>query len=155
MHALGAGLSEYKQALRPLRSIADVQAYILARAKTTPKGEWIVVPRTLPPRLKEMRMPTRADLDVVKDHPVAFDGSYVWAANSKALAISGITRDTPNPPGGEVVKDERGEPNGILRNGAQLLKGAQRAESSAMTKGASAPGHAATVCRGRFNRSRG
>jgi predicted amidohydrolase YtcJ len=129
VHALGAGLSEYRQPLSPLRSIADVQAYILARAKVTPKGEWIVVPRTLPPRLKEMRMPTRKDLDIVKDHPVAFDGSYVWAANSKALAISGISRNTPNPPGGEVVKDEKGEPNGILRNGAQLLKGAQRAEN--------------------------
>lgn len=129
VHALGAALSEYREALPPLRSIADVQAYILAKAKVTPQGEWIVVPRTFPPRLKEMRMPTRSDLDVVTDHPVAFDGSYVWAANSRALAISGISRDTPNPPGGEVVKDEKGEPNGILRNGAHLLKGAQRAEN--------------------------
>ena len=70
-----------------------------------------------------------SDLDVTTDHPVAFDGSYVWSANSKALEVSGITRDTPNPPGGEVVKDKNGEPNGILRNAAQLLKGAQRAET--------------------------
>jgi hypothetical protein len=75
-----------------------------------------------------MRMPTREDLDVAADHPVAFDGSYVWAANSRALAISGITKDTPNPPGGEIVKGADGEPNGILRNAAHLLKGAQRAE---------------------------
>jgi predicted amidohydrolase YtcJ len=104
VHALGAGLSEYKQALKPLRSIADVQAYILARAKVTPKGEWIVVPRTLPPRLKEMRMPTRADLDVVTDHPVAFDGSYVWSANSKALAISGISAIHRTLPGARWSK---------------------------------------------------
>ncbi len=39
-----------------------------------------------------------------------------------ALKVSGITRDTPNPPGGEVVKGEDGEPNGILRNAARLLK---------------------------------
>src|SRR4051794_1854800 len=128
VHALGSGLSEFKRKLPPLDSITAIQSYIRERAQVTPKGEWIVVPRTLPPRLKEMRMPTRADLDVVTDHPVAFDGSYVWAANSKALAISGISRDTPNPPGGEVVKDSKGEPNGILRNGAHLLKGAQRAE---------------------------
>ena len=87
------------------------------------------MPRTLPPRLREMRMPTRRDLDVTTDHPVAFDGSYVWSANSKALEVSGITRNTPNPPGGEVVKDKNGEPNGILRNAAQLLKGAQRSET--------------------------
>ena len=129
VHALGAGLSEYRTKLPPLGSIADIQNYVRERARVTPKGEWIVVPRTLPPRLKEMRMPTKADLDVAPDHPVAFDGSYVWSANTKALQVSGITRTTPNPPGGEVVKDEKGEPNGILRNASSLLKGVQRAET--------------------------
>jgi len=128
VHALGAGLSEYRAKLPPLDSIASIQRYIRERAKTTPKGEWIVVPRTLPPRLKEMRMPTRQDLDVSTTHPVAFDGSYVWAANSLALKISGITRDTPNPPGGEVVKGPDGEPNGILRNASHLLKGIHQAQ---------------------------
>ena len=36
--------------------------------------------------------------------------------------MSGITRDTPNPPGGEIVKDKNGEPNGILKNAQSLLK---------------------------------
>lgn len=128
VHALGAGLSEYRRRLPKFDSIAAIQAYVRERAKVTPKGEWIVVPRTLPPRLAEMRMPTREDLDIVADHPVAFDGSYVWAANSRALAMSGIAKDTPNPPGGEIVKGPNGEPNGILRNAAHLLKGAQQAE---------------------------
>ncbi|MBE7543624.1 MAG: amidohydrolase [Bryobacteraceae bacterium] len=123
VHALGGALSEYREKLPPLDSIAAIQKWIVGKAKSTPKGEWIVVPRTLPPRLREMRMPTRADLDVVKTHPVAFDGSYVWSANSMALAISGITKDTPNPPGGEVVKGPDGEPNGILRAASGLLKG--------------------------------
>ena len=126
VHAIEAGLSEYRTALPPLDSIAAIQDYIRAQARIVPKGSWIVVPRTLPPRLKEMRFPTRQDLDVVTDHPVAFDGSYVWGANSLALKISGITRDTPNPPGGEVVKGPGGEPNGILRNASQLLKGVTR-----------------------------
>ena len=129
VHALGAALSEYSKPLPPLNSIVEIQTYVREQAKTTPKGEWIIVPRTLPPRLKEMRMPTKADLDVVTTHPVAFDGSYVWSANSLALKISGITRDTPNPPGGEVVKGPDGEPNGILRNASGLLKGISRAES--------------------------
>jgi predicted amidohydrolase YtcJ len=128
VHTLGAGLSEFRHSLPKFDSISAIQAYIKERARTTPKGAWIVVPRTLPPRLQEMRMPTRQDLDVVTDHPVAFDGSYVWSANSKALEVSGITRDTPNPPGGEVVKDAKGEPNGILRNASSLLKGAGAAE---------------------------
>lgn len=128
VHAVGAALSEYRSALPPLQSIAGIQNYIREKAKTVPAGEWIVVPRTLPPRLSDMRMPTRRDLDVITTHPVAFDGSYVWSANSLALKRSGITRDTPNPAGGEVVKDEKGEPNGILRNASQLLRGVQRAE---------------------------
>jgi predicted amidohydrolase YtcJ len=129
VHTLGAGLSEYKRKLPVFDSITAIQNYIREQAKTTPKGEWIVVPRTLPPRLREMRMPTKQDLDVVTDHPVAFDGSYVWSANTLALKISGITKDTPNPAGGEVVKGPDGEPNGILRNASSLLKGAARSES--------------------------
>lgn len=130
VHAIGAGLSEMDKKLPPLDSITDIQNYVREKAKTTPAGEWIVVPRTLPPRLKEQRFPTRADLDVVTTHPVAFDGSYVWGANSMALRISGITRDTPNPAGGEIVKGPDGEPNGILRAANQLLKGVPREGSS-------------------------
>lgn len=127
VHALESGLSEWRGPLPPFDSIAAIQEYVRARAWVTPRGEWIVVPRTLPPRLKEMRMPTRADLDVTTEHPVAFDGSYVWSANTVALRVSGITRETPNPPGGEIVKGPDGEPNGILRNAAHLLKGVRRA----------------------------
>jgi predicted amidohydrolase YtcJ len=127
VHALEAGMSEFRGKLPPLDSIVAIQAYIREKAKTTPRGEWIVVPRTLPPRLKEMRFPTKADLDVDLEHPVAFDGSYVWSANTMGLKISGIGRDTPNPAGGEVVKGPDGEPNGILRNASQLLKGVTRA----------------------------
>jgi predicted amidohydrolase YtcJ len=130
VHALEGGMSEFRAPLPALDSIAAIQDYIRAAARSRPKGTWIVVPRTLPPRLREMRFPTKQDLDVAAEHPVAFDGSYVWSANSLALKISGITRDTPNPPGGEIVKGPDGEPNGILRNASQLLKGAARSEAA-------------------------
>lgn len=124
VHAIGAGLSEFKSKLPPLDSIADIQNYIRQQAKTTPAGEWIVVPRTLPPRLKEQRFPTKTDLDVVTTHPVAFDGSYVWSASTLGLKLSGITSASVAPPGGEVVKGADGQPNGILRGTAtKLLKG--------------------------------
>jgi predicted amidohydrolase YtcJ len=128
VHALESGLSEFRSPVPPLNSIAAIQDYIREKAKSTPRGRWIVVPRTLPPRLTEMRFPTKADLDVTTDHPVAFDGSYVWGANSMALRVSGITRDTPDPPGGEIVKGPDGEPNGILRNASRLLKDVTKAE---------------------------
>jgi len=128
VHPLGAGLSEFRTPLPTLNSYEAVRSYVLARARVTPKGQWIVVPRTFPTRLSEMRMPTRELLDVAKEHPVMFDASYVVVVNSMGLKVSGITRDTKNPPGGEIVKDSSGEPNGILRNAQDLLKGVDRAE---------------------------
>jgi predicted amidohydrolase YtcJ len=121
VHALEAGLSEFRKPLPPLDSYAAVQAYIRERAQNTPAGHWIIVPRTFPTRLKELRMPTRDVLDVT-DRPVMFDASYVVILNSAGLKKSGITRDTPNPPGGEIVKDASGEPNGILKNAESLVK---------------------------------
>jgi len=127
LHPLEAGLSEFREPLPPLDSYAAIQNYIRAQARKTPKGEWIIVPRTFPTRLKELRMPTREVLDVATEHPVLFDASYVVVVNRLALKLSGITRDTPNPPHGEIVKDRNGEPNGILRNAQSLLKGVRPA----------------------------
>ena len=123
VHALEAGLSEFRAPLPRLDSYATVQRFLRERAKTTPKGEWIVVPRTFPTRLEELRMPTKDVLDVITDHPVVFDASYVVILNSAALQKCGIDRNTPNPSGGEIGKNANGEPNGILKNGQALLKG--------------------------------
>jgi predicted amidohydrolase YtcJ len=130
VHALEAGLSEFRAPLPPLDSYAAVQSYIREQARKTPKGQWIVVPRTFPTRLTELRMPTRELLDVATEHPVIFDASYVVIVNSLALKMSGITRNTPDPPGGEIVKDANGEPNGILKNGQSLLRRDRRETAS-------------------------
>lgn len=129
VHALSAGLSEFREPLPPLDSFAAVREYVRKQAKKTRKGQWIIVPRTFPTRLAEMQMPTRELLDAASQHPVMFDASYTVVVNSHALRISGITRETPNPPNGEIVKDENGEPNGILKNARGLLKGLDTAES--------------------------
>jgi hypothetical protein len=123
VHALEAALSEFRAPLPALDSYAAVQRFLREKARTTPKGEWIVVPRTFPTRLEELRMPTKDVLDVITDHPVVFDASYVVILNSAGLQKCGIDRNTPNPPGGEIGKDANGEPNGILKNGQALLKG--------------------------------
>ncbi|HWR50039.1 MAG TPA: amidohydrolase [Bryobacteraceae bacterium] len=128
MHPLEAGLSELRRPLPKLDSIAAVQRYIRERAGATPKGEWIVVPRTFPTRLAELKMPTRRDLDVATEHPVMFDASYVVIVNSYALRMCGIDRNTPNPTRGEIVHDANGEPNGILKNAQSLLKGVRKDE---------------------------
>lgn len=128
VHALDAALSEFRAPLPPLNSFDAVRGYIARQAATTPKGEWIVVPRTFPTRLKELQMPSRQLLDVEKDHPVLFDASYVLILNSHGLRKCGITRDTPNPPGGEIVKDAQGEPTGVLKNAAALIAGLDRVQ---------------------------
>lgn len=132
VHALSAGLSEFREPLPPLDSFAAIQDYIRQQAKKTPDGEWIVVPRTFPTRLAEMQMPTREILDVTDKHPVLFDASYTVVVNSKALEIAKINRYTAHPPGGEIVVDENGDPNGILKNARGLLDGPN--ESSEFTR---------------------
>jgi predicted amidohydrolase YtcJ len=128
VHATEAGLSEFRGKLPPLNSYAAVRSYIKQQAAKIPKGEWIIVPRTFPTRLEELRMPTRELLDVETEHPVMFDASYILILNSAALRKCGITSDTPNPPGGEIVKDAKGEPTGILKNAQSLIKGLKHSE---------------------------
>ena len=70
-------------------------------------------------------LPTRQQLDqLVPDRPAyftAYDGHTAWA-NSRALAAAGITRRTPNPRNGTIVKDARtGQPTGVLKEGAMRL----------------------------------
>ena len=64
-------------------------------------------------------------------NPVAFDARCTWVANSAALKRSGVTRDTA---GGEIVHDEHGEPNGILRNANSVLRGLREPPRSPMTR---------------------
>lgn len=128
-HPMGAALSELTTQFAVIRSFDDIRNYIRQQAAKTPRGQWISVPKTFPARLKEMRMPTREVLDATLDHPVYYDASYANAVNSYALKLSGITRDTPNPAreGARIIKDAKGEPNGILTGQATaLLKGLPR-----------------------------
>jgi predicted amidohydrolase YtcJ len=128
-HPMGAAVSELTTHFAVIRSFDDIRNYIRQQAAKTPKGQWIFIPKTFPARLKEMRMPTRDVLDAALDHPVYYDASYANAVNSYALKMSGITRDTPDPPreGARIIKDAKGEPNGILTGQATaLLKGLPR-----------------------------
>ena len=65
------------------------------------------------------------------DHPVfvqRLDG-HMALANSLALRLAGITRDTRDPEGGTIVRDARGEPTGILKDNAQDARGPRRSPS--------------------------
>ncbi len=128
VHPVSAALSELGGPLPILNSLRDVFSYIRKQAATTLRGEWVVVRYAFPTRLVEGRFPTRAELDVAApDHPVLYHAGPAGVANSAALKLSGITKDTPNPSAGTIVKDPTtGQPTGMLRNAYQVLKGVPR-----------------------------
>src|SRR5205823_288411 len=107
-----------------VHSIAEAQQWVRGQAAKKSPGEWIVLERVYATRMNENRLPTRAELDsAAPKNPVLWNSGPVAVVNSKALELSGITRDTPNPSPGEIVKDPKtGEPTGVLRNAAQVLK---------------------------------
>ncbi|MEW6266002.1 MAG: amidohydrolase [Thermodesulfobacteriota bacterium] len=123
IYALSLGLldcSPYANA-----GLADLKARIKAAAGKTGAGQWIVGWGYDDTLVAEARHLHRRDLDeAAPDHPVfIFHISWHLAyGNSLALKISGISRDTPQPAGGEIHRDERGEPTGLLLEpGAMFL----------------------------------
>ena len=120
--ALDVAEAESAQPFHSLRSIGELQAWIKGEAATRPRDTWIWTPRVYPTRLREHRFPTRQELDrAAPDAPVAVDGAYAYVLNTAALRAAHITRDSPDPPGGAIVKDAGGEPTGLLRNVGGLL----------------------------------
>lgn len=92
------------------------------RAKSVAHGEWVRGGGW--DKNVWGRFPTASDLDhVFPDNPVILgskDGHSVWV-NTRALQEAGLTRETPEPPGGAILKDEGGNPNGILQDNAEGL----------------------------------
>lgn len=89
-----------------------------------PESDWIEGWGYDEAKLAEHRSPTRWDLDAgCSDAPVCILRScaHVRCVNSRALELAGITRDTPDPDGGVIERDENGEPTGVLRENARDL----------------------------------
>src|SRR5205807_10198287 len=106
VHPLSAATSEIRAPLPSLHSLVDVFEHIRKQAAATPEGEWIVVRYAFPTRLDEARFPTRAELDeAAPKHPVLYHAGPAGVVNSLGLKLSGVTKDTPNPPAGMIVKD--------------------------------------------------
>jgi predicted amidohydrolase YtcJ len=125
IHAVFTGLDMLAVSLADVRDIGEFKARIGARAAKAPTGEWVMGNGWNELVWSEQQMPTRADLDAVSgDHPVCCTRvcHHLCVANSKALELAGITRDTPDPPGGRIGRDASGEPNGLFyENSAMTL----------------------------------
>jgi len=124
VHLEGAGLTSLRIDFTGTRSLAEFLERIRANLHDFGPGEWLVGrgwDHTLWP---EPRFPTRDDLDAVaRDHPMFFDrvDGHVAIANSLALKLAGISKDTPDPFGGRILRDPRtGEPTGMLEEDAAM-----------------------------------
>jgi predicted amidohydrolase YtcJ len=124
-HLSGVGLREMTLNLEGTTSLEDFLAKVKARVDQTKPGEWITGRGWIETHWNPPVFPTRWDLDkVAPNNPMILgraDG-HGSVANTAALNLAGITKDTPNPFGGEISKDKpSGEPNGMLLDYAQGL----------------------------------
>ena len=114
--------------LNGTRSIVEVQKRVKEFAAAHPKAGWIIGRGWSYEIFGEAALPDKKYLDeTLPDRPVylvGYDGHTSWV-NSKALTLAGITRDTPNPPAGWIVKDAKGEPTGALKEDADDIVGNQ------------------------------
>lgn len=122
--SLGRSMADISLRAPAVHSIADIVRAVQDRTNRQAVGTWVIGHGYDQAQLTEQRQPTRHDLDAISpNHPVLLYRAchHILAANSAALALAGIDRNTPNPDAGEIDRDEHGEPTGILREAAMLL----------------------------------
>jgi predicted amidohydrolase YtcJ len=126
VHPMGAGLTELACRFPQGSGPAVVQKAVQECAAKHPKGEWITGGQwdaasfgATPPNKEFLDRAAPNNPVVLTD----ISGHSAWA-NSQALRLAHITGATPNPPGGIIEKDAKGEPTGLLReSGAALVRG--------------------------------
>ena len=107
--------------LRQTRDEADFTRRLAAFAATRPAGQWITDGAWDHQQWPAPQLPTRALLDpATGDRPacLARQDGHMIVCNSLALRLAGITRQTPDPPGGVIVRDASGDPTGVLKDAA-------------------------------------
>jgi predicted amidohydrolase YtcJ len=129
-HFTGVGAAELQLKLMQATSWEEIVSMVAAAVKGAKPGQWIYgrgwhqEKWTTRPNPAVEGFPTRASLDAVSpDNPVILThaSGHASFANSKALQLSGISRTTPDPPGGDLVRDASGAPTGLLRERASGL----------------------------------
>src|SRR5262249_37610490 len=124
-HLMGVGQREMTLNLEGLNSLEEFLAKVKGRVDQAKSGEWVTGRGWIETFWKPPVFPTRWDLDKISpNNPVYLvraDG-HGAVANSMALKIGGVARDTRDPFGGQILKDKQtGEPAGVLLDNAQSL----------------------------------
>src|ERR1700730_4778933 len=122
-HIFGIGTRELTLHLEGTNSREDFLAKVKERVDKTERGKWITGRGWIETFWKPPQFPTRTDLDkIAPDNPVLLERAdgHASVANSAALKIAKIDKNTPDPFGGKILKTN-GEPNGMLLDNAQNL----------------------------------
>lgn len=125
IHVVGTGqlISQINCRTPPMNSIADIVAAVEKEAAEAEPGDWIIGRGWDQAKLSEHRNPTRWDLDrVAPENPVWLTRTcgHIAVVNSVALELGGVSKDTAQPPGGNIVMDEAGVPTGLLEEGPAM-----------------------------------
>ncbi|HEY3884043.1 MAG TPA: amidohydrolase family protein, partial [Vicinamibacterales bacterium] len=119
---IAGGLARAEVHLFGATSIDDIRQRVVDWSSEHPDAEWITGGGWSDDMLAAP--PSHAQLDAaVAEKPIALrsqDGRAFWV-NAKALDAAGITRRTPDPPGGAIVRDRRGVPTGLVKDAAMAL----------------------------------
>jgi len=125
LHMVGTGmaLAQINCRTPPMHSISDMAEAVRKKVAESKPREWILGRGWDQAKLSDHRDPNRWDLDEVSpDNPVWLTRTcgHISVVNSRALEIGGVSKDTPQPVGGHIVKDENGEPTGLLQEGPAM-----------------------------------
>ncbi len=122
LHLIEGGLTLEVLDLHEVSTADAIAERVAAWAAAKPKDAWIRARRWDDAAFADL--PARQVLDAaVPDRPVQIvsEDRHTWWVNTKALALARVTRRTPNPAGGTIVRDSHGEPTGILKGTATAL----------------------------------
>lgn len=137
-HFMGVGQAAMHLNLMKVKDWNEVVAMVTAAVKQAKPGEWILgrgwhqEKWSAPPSPSVEGFPTHASISAVSpENPVLLvhASGHASFANAKAMALAGVTAQTPNPAGGEILKDATGQPIGVFRETAAGL--IQRAHGEA------------------------
>src|SRR5215831_4239235 len=124
-HFIGVGAREMNLNLEGITNLQDFLAKVKTRVDQAKPGDWVTGRGWIETFWTPPVFPTRWDLDKVSPNNPVFLGradGHGAVANSMALKLAGVTKETKDPFGGEIMRDKQsGEPNGMLLDRAQAL----------------------------------
>jgi predicted amidohydrolase YtcJ len=118
VHVGGAARDKLNLALNGAASMAEIQKLVKDAAATHKPGEWILGSGWDQTRWADQKFPGRLQLDeAAPQNPVYLEhvSGHIAVVNSLALRHAEITKDTPDPPGGQIERFADGEPTGLLK----------------------------------------